>query len=197
MSDELPPDVAFFKVDVKEYNDIDAEIAELNSKIKPLNSRIKELKAKKSELQGNICEFMSKNKIDQCNVSGLEKIPSKKLSSLSGNPSSMPSSKPLMPLPPLESELGSTSRSVKDDDEVSISTTTTSVKLMYKASKTIKPVNKEFIRTQCLKFFPEKAKSEEFRRLNDTDKGVYLFDYLYSSEDREVVEKPLLKKIAF
>lgn len=191
MTEDLPPDVAFFKVDVKEYNDIDEEISDLNNKIKPLNLRIKELKAKKSELQGNICEFMSKNKIDQCNVSGLDKVPTRKI--VVDNPLSVGGLNNLPNLP-----AGSSGMKPFEDDAASVSTVSSSVKLIYKASKTVKPVNKDFVRTQCLRFFTEKSRLKEFKDLSDSDKGIYLFDFIYNTkEDREVVEKPMLKKITF
>lgn len=57
-----------FKCDVKQFDIIDAEIKELSEKVKPLHSRIKELKSRKSELQGNICEYMATNDIDECNT---------------------------------------------------------------------------------------------------------------------------------
>lgn len=57
-----------FKNEVKQFDIIDAELKELSEKIKPIQSRIRELKSRKSELQGNICEYMSTNDIDECNT---------------------------------------------------------------------------------------------------------------------------------
>lgn len=190
MSD-LPPDINFFKIEVKEYNELDEEISSLTSQIKPLQAKVKELKAKKSELQGNICEFMAKNKIDQCNVSNLDKIPSKgiKAKALVYDPE--------IPTPML-SQAGSSTDPYDDNasDVASITNSVNSIKLTYKASKSVKPVSKEFIRAQCSRFYLEKAKSDEFKKLSDGEKGAYLFDYLYNDkENREVVEKPLLKKM--
>lgn len=194
---ELPPDVDYFKVEVREYEEIDNEIKVLNEKIKPIQQKIKELKAKKSSLQGNLCEFMAKNKIDACNVSGLDKIPSKKitgesvrqhsnqvnLSQLNSVPFDIPLNRPVMSEP-----------STRDIDSISVSTAASSVRLSYSTSTRAKPATKEFIKTQCHKFFTDAWKSEEFRRLTETEKGKFLFDYLYNPDDREVVEKPLLKK---
>lgn len=194
---ELPPDVDYFKVDVREYEDIDNEIRVLNEKIKPIQQKIKELKAKKSSLQGNLCEFMARNKIDACNVSGLDKIPSKKitgdcvsrvpnqvsLSQLNSVPLDIPLNRPMI------SEI-----STRDIDSVSVSTAASSVRLSYSTSTRTKPATKEFIKTQCHKFFAGAWKSEDFRRLTETEKGKFLFDYLYNPDDREVIEKPLLKK---
>jgi len=61
-------DLEFFRSEVKSYDSLDAEIKEISDQIKPLNIKLKHLKSKKSELQGNICEFMSKNDIDTCNL---------------------------------------------------------------------------------------------------------------------------------
>lgn len=192
MSVEIPPDVDYFKLEVREYDDIDNEIKTLNEQIKPIQQKIKELKAKKSQLQGNLCEFMSRNKIDACNVSGLDKIPSKKIGlqqpvggssnpiSLSQLPAGSLSQRPLV--------------SVNEADTVSIATAASSIKLSYKTSKTTKPATKEFIRSQCLKFFTDAWRSDEFRKLSESEKGVYLYEYLYNPEDRETVEKPMLKK---
>lgn len=57
-----------FKLDVNQFELLDKEIKSVSDQIKPLNNRLKDLKSKKSELQGNICEFMSKNEIDICNL---------------------------------------------------------------------------------------------------------------------------------
>lgn len=192
MSVEVPPDVDYFKLEVREYDDIDNEIKTLNEQIKPIQQKIKELKAKKSQLQGNLCEFMSRNKIDACNVSGLDKIPSKKIvgQQIAGS-SSTPISLSQLPA-------GSLSQrpltSVNEADTVSIATAASSIKLSYKTSKTTKPATKEFIRSQCLKFFTDAWRSDEFRKLSESEKGVYLYEYLYNPEDRETVEKPMLKK---
>ena len=190
MSD-LPPDINFFKIEVKEYNELDEEISNLTGQIKPLQAKVKELKAKKSELQGNICEFMAKNKIDQCNVSNLDKIPSKgiKAKALVYDPE-IPTT--------MLSQAGCSTDPYDDNasDVASITNSVNSIKLTYKASKSVKPVSKEFIRAQCSRFYLEKAKSDEFKKLSDGEKGAYLFDYLYNDkENREVVEKPLLKKM--
>jgi hypothetical protein len=61
-------DIEFFKTDVKEFDAIDDEIKQISEKMKPLTLKLKQLKSKKSELQGNICEYMSKNDIDTCNL---------------------------------------------------------------------------------------------------------------------------------
>ena len=194
MSVEVPPDVDYFKLEVREYDDIDNEIKTLNEQIKPIQQKIKELKAKKSQLQGNLCEFMSKNKIDACNVSGLDKIPSKRIGSL--QPVGSCSLAPPVSLSQLPA--GSLSQrpitSVHDSDAVSIATVASSIKLSYKTSKTTKPATKEFIRSQCLKFFTDAWRSDEFRKLSESEKGIYLYEYLYNPEDRETVEKPMLKK---
>lgn len=192
MSVEVPPDVDYFKLEVREYDDIDNEIKTLNEQIKPIQQKIKELKAKKSQLQGNLCEFMSRNKIDACNVSGLDKIPSKKIvGQQTAGSSSTPISLSQLPA-------GSLSQrpltSVNEADTVSIATAASSIKLSYKTSKTTKPATKEFIRSQCLKFFTDAWRSDEFRKLSESEKGVYLYEYLYNPEDRETVEKPMLKK---
>ena len=61
-------DIEFFKTDVKEFDAIDEQIKQISEQMKPLNLKLKDLKSKKSELQGNICEYMSKNDIDTCNL---------------------------------------------------------------------------------------------------------------------------------
>ena len=66
---EDPVGVEFFRSEVTEYNDIDHKIKLIKEKIKPLNAEVKELQSKKNELQRTICDFMSKNEIDQCNLS--------------------------------------------------------------------------------------------------------------------------------
>lgn len=57
-----------FKLEVNQFEVLDKEIKLISEQIKPLNTNLKELKSKKSELQGNICEFMSVNDIDICNL---------------------------------------------------------------------------------------------------------------------------------
>lgn len=196
---DLPPDVDYFKVEVREYEDIDSEIKALNDRIKPIQLRIKELKAKKSQLQGNLCEFMSKNKIDECNVSGLDKIPKKRITDL---PNFEPPSINLSQLDTPLQDYGSSSvllpelpKKKPDYDTASIATTAvSSVKLSYGVSKRSKPVTKEFIRGQCMKFFTDAWRSDEFRKLSEGEKGGFLYEYLYNPEDREVIEKPTIKK---
>lgn len=207
---DLPPDVDFFKSEVREYEDIDSEIKSLNDKIKPIQQRIKELKAKKSHLQGNLCEFMSKNKIDACNVSGLDKIPKRTIQSATSE--SVPAGLPVnnlvgipelgVPTPVNLSQLDSSrgllpqSNEVqrREHDSISISTSASSVRLSYSTSTRTKPATKEFIKGQCYKFFTDAWQSNEFRRLNESEKGKFLFEYLYNPDDRETVEKPVLKK---
>jgi hypothetical protein len=61
-------DINFFKCEVKEYDDIDCQINKIKETIKPLNEKIKTLKQKRDDLQVDICSYMSKNEIDQCNL---------------------------------------------------------------------------------------------------------------------------------
>ena len=184
--------VDFFKVDVREFQEIDDQIKYLTDQIKPLNNKIKELKVKKSELQANICEFMAKNELGTCKVNGLNKIPSSQASQSSQV--SIPKFQETIPLglanfsPPFKNELVS--------DTASEKSSATSLKLVYKTSKVTKPINKDFIKEQCPEFFKTKAKLDEFKKLPEDQKGDYLYDFLYvNKENREIIEKPVLRKV--
>lgn len=200
---DLPPDVDYFKLEVREYEEIDNEIKTLNEKIKPLQQKIKELKAKKSNLQGNLCEFMAKNKIDACNVSGLDKIPKKRIDGVISSGGGLPSvsvGMAEMGVAPINlsqldhnSNLLSSGLDIKKRDQDTVSVAS-SVRLSYSTSIRTKPASKEFIKTQCFKFFNDAWRSDEFRKLTETEKGKFLFEYLYNPDDRETVERPVLKK---
>lgn len=189
---DLPPDVDYFKLEVREYEEIDNEIKVLNEKIKPLQLKIKELKAKKSNLQGNLCEFMAKNKIDACNVSGLDKIPKKRIDTAYVDHPVGLSPVNLSQLDNRNSLISSQSEiKMREPDTISVAS---SVRLSYSTSTRTKPATKEFIKSQCFKFFTDAWKNDEFRRLTETEKGKFLFEYLYNPDDRETIERPVLKK---
>jgi len=61
--------VEHFKCDVRRYDAIDSQIAEINKSIKPLSLKIKELKENKTQLQKNICDYMETNEIGECKLS--------------------------------------------------------------------------------------------------------------------------------
>jgi hypothetical protein len=61
-------DVEVFKTEVREFDEIDAQIKSIREKIKPLNTRIKELTTVKNKLKTEICGFMATNEIDSCNM---------------------------------------------------------------------------------------------------------------------------------
>jgi len=68
----MASELDFFRVEVREFDEIDTQIKTIQDKIKPLNKKIKELRAKKNELQGGICDYMKKEDINGCNLaSGL------------------------------------------------------------------------------------------------------------------------------
>lgn len=64
----MSSDINFFKCEVKEYDEIDAQIKKIRDTIKPLNEQIRELTKKKNSLQVGICNYMEKNEIDQCKL---------------------------------------------------------------------------------------------------------------------------------
>ena len=61
-------DLDFFRSEVREFDEIDSQIKAIKDKIKPLNAKVRELTKKKTELQSGICDFMSRNEIDACNL---------------------------------------------------------------------------------------------------------------------------------
>ena len=61
-------EVEVFKTEVREFDEIDAQIRAIREKIKPLNNKIKELTTAKNKLKTDICGFMASNEIDSCNM---------------------------------------------------------------------------------------------------------------------------------
>lgn len=60
--------IDIFKMNVRKYNDIEAEIKSLTCDVKPYNEKLKILKNSKKELENEICYYMSNNDIDQCKL---------------------------------------------------------------------------------------------------------------------------------
>lgn len=128
-------DLEFFKSEVMEFDNVDLEIKHISDQVKPLNARLKELKTKKSELQGNICEYMSTNDIDTCNLK--------------------------------------------------------TGRLMYKESKTVKPLTQSDIKESIMTFFANVP--DDFDKMTIAEKGKACVDYVYD-ENRETSVKSVLRR---
>jgi uncharacterized protein YbdZ (MbtH family) len=128
-------DLEFFKSEVMEFDSIDLEIKHIGEQVKPLNARLRELKSKKSELQGNICEYMSTNDIDTCNLK--------------------------------------------------------SGRLVYKESKTVKPLTQADIKESIMSFFANIPNG--FEGMTIAEKGQACIDYVYD-ENRETSVKSVLRR---
>lgn len=61
-------EIQFFKNDVTQYSELDAQIKELKKKMKPLQDKIKELTKIKQEKQAEVLTFMEANELDMCNI---------------------------------------------------------------------------------------------------------------------------------
>lgn len=61
-------EIQFFKNDVTQYSELDAQIKELKRKMKPLQDKIKELTKIKQEKQAEVLTFMEANELDMCNI---------------------------------------------------------------------------------------------------------------------------------
>ena len=125
-----------FKSDVKQFDIIDAEIKDLSEKVKPLQSRIKELKSRKSELQGNICEYMATNDIDECN--------------------------------------------------------TKNGKIVYKESKSIKPLTQTDIKESIRSFLADVT--PEYTEANSSQKAEMLIEFIYDVNREKTVKAGIKKK---
>jgi len=60
--------VDIFKMDVRQFNNIEIEIKTITKHMKPYNDKLKELKLKKKDLELKICDYMSQNEIDHCKL---------------------------------------------------------------------------------------------------------------------------------
>ena len=62
------PQIEYFRVEVRQFDEIESQIKSIREKIKPLNEKIKTLRVKRDELQRGICDYMAQNEIDACNL---------------------------------------------------------------------------------------------------------------------------------
>jgi FtsZ-binding cell division protein ZapB len=132
----MSEDIEFFKSEVKQFDQLELEIKEITSTIKPLNAKLKELKSKKSEIQGNICEYMAKNEIDECN--------------------------------------------------------TKNGKLIYKESKTVKPLTQSDIKESITTYFGNLP--DNFNKLSCGDKANSLIEFIYDSNRVTTVKTSVKSK---
>ena len=65
--------------------------------------------------------------------------------------------------------------------------------LLYKETKNVVPLNKSAIKENILKFFKEKFKAEEVKKMNAEEMADALFVFVY--ETREYNEKTSLKRV--
>lgn len=66
--------------------------------------------------------------------------------------------------------------------------------LLYKETKNVVPLNKSAIKENILKFFREKFKTDEVKKMNPEEMADALFTFVY--ETREYNEKTSLKRIS-
>ena len=61
-------EIQFFKNDVTQFSELEAQIKELKRKMKPFQDKIKELTKIKQEKQAEVLSFMETNDLDVCNI---------------------------------------------------------------------------------------------------------------------------------
>ena len=66
--------------------------------------------------------------------------------------------------------------------------------LLYKETKNVVPLNKSAIKENILKFFKEKFKTDEVKKMNAEEMADALFTFVY--ETREYNEKTTLKRVS-
>lgn len=61
-------EIQFFKNDVTQFSELEAQIRDLKKKMKPFQDKIKELTKIKQDKQAEVLSFMETNELDMCNI---------------------------------------------------------------------------------------------------------------------------------
>ena len=61
-------EIQFFKNDVTQFSELEAQIKDLKKKMKPFQDKIKELTKIKQDKQAEVLSFMETNELDMCNI---------------------------------------------------------------------------------------------------------------------------------